>query len=68
MIKSNLAVLLAERRMKMYQLAEKAGISRNTVSAVYNDGWKMISRDVMDAICEALEVQPGDLFTRELPR
>ena len=68
MIKSNLAVLLAERRMKMYQLAEKAGISRNTVSAVYNDGLKMISRDVMDAICEALAIQPGDLFTRELPR
>ena len=62
MVKSNLPVLLAQRRMKMYQLAQEAGISRNTVSAIYNDHWKMVSRGVLDAICGALRIQPGDLL------
>ena len=64
-INTRLRVLLAERNMKQYELAQKAGIATNTVSAIARDDWDRISRDVMLAICAALDCQPGDLFTRE---
>jgi putative transcriptional regulator len=64
-INTRLRILLAERNMKQYELAEKAGISTVTVSAVARDQWDRISRDIMHAICEALDCQPGDLFVRE---
>ena len=64
-IKTRLRVLLAEENMKQYELAEKAGVSRNTVSAITRDEWDGISREVMLALCRALDCQPGDLFVRE---
>jgi len=61
-IRTRLRVLLAERNLKQYELAEKAGISKNTVSAFINDKWDRISRDVLWSICRALDCQPGDLL------
>ena len=61
-IRTRLRVLLAERNLKQYELAEKAGISKNTVSAFINDKWDRISRDVLLSICRALDCQPGDLL------
>ena len=52
--------------MKQYELADKAGVSTTTISAITRDDWDRISRDVMLAVCEALDCQPGDLFVREL--
>ncbi|NKB72488.1 MAG: helix-turn-helix domain-containing protein [Candidatus Latescibacteria bacterium] len=64
-IKTQLRVLLAQRNMKQYQLAQAAGIRPNTVTAIINDDWDRISRDVMLKICKVLDCQPGDLFVRE---
>ena len=64
-IKTRLRILLAERDLKQYQLAEKAGLSPATVSAVAQDEWDRISRGVLLRMCEALDCQPGDLFVRE---
>jgi putative transcriptional regulator len=64
-IKTRLRVLLAERNMKQYELAQKASISTTTVSAIAKDDWDRISRNVMLSICEALNCQPGDLFVKE---
>lgn len=51
--------------MKQYELAEMAGVSTNTISAITRDEWVGITREVMLAICKALDCQPGDLFVRE---
>jgi putative transcriptional regulator len=64
-IKTRLRILLAEHNLKQYELAEKAGVSPTTVSAIASDDWDRISREVMLKICEALDCQPGDLFVRE---
>ena len=64
-IKTRLRILLAERNLKQYQLAQQAGIAPNTVSAIINDDWDRISREVLLKICDALDCQPGDLFVRE---
>ncbi|NPV93482.1 MAG: helix-turn-helix transcriptional regulator [Firmicutes bacterium] len=61
-IKSNLSRILGERRMKMSELAERAGIAKNTVLTLYHARAKGITFEVMDKICIALDCQPGDLF------
>ena len=64
-IKTRLRVLLAERNLKQYQLAQLAGITPTTVSFIINDRWEKISRSVLRRICTALDCQPGDLFILE---
>jgi len=61
-IKSNLSRILGERRLKMTELAEQAGIAKNTVLALYHERAKGVTFEVMEKICAALNCQPGDLF------
>ena len=59
--------LLADRGWTAYQLA-KASDGRISMSAAYRlatGDWKCLSSDVLDALCDTLEVEPGDLFVRE---
>lgn len=59
MIKSNLPVLLAERRLKVADLIRMTDISKSTMHKIYNDQTTRIDFDTMDRICEALEVNVG---------
>ncbi|MDN3453932.1 helix-turn-helix transcriptional regulator, partial [Psychrobacter sp. APC 3350] len=59
----NLPVLLAERRMKVADLIRMTGISKSTVHKIYNEQTSRIDFDTMDKICEALDIEVGDLFT-----
>lgn len=63
MIICNLPVLLAERRMKVADLIRMTGISKSTVHKIYNEQTTRIDFETMDKICEALEIQVGDLYT-----
>ena len=63
MILCNLPVLLAERRMKVADLIRMTGISKSTVHKIYNEQTSRIDFDTMDKICEALDIEVGDLFT-----
>ena len=63
MILCNLPVLLAERRMKVADLIRMTGISKSTVHKIYNEQTSRIDFDTMDNICEALDIEVGDLFT-----
>ncbi|MDB5053923.1 MAG: helix-turn-helix protein [Bacilli bacterium] len=63
MIKCNLAVLMAERKMSIQDVADKTGLSRTTISALVNENGKGIQFDTMDDLCELLKVTPGDLFS-----
>jgi len=63
-IKCNLSRILGERRIKMAELAKRAGLAPNTVLALYHERAKGVTFEVMDKICEALGCQPGDLFER----
>ncbi|MGP4974404.1 helix-turn-helix domain-containing protein [Psychrobacter alimentarius] len=63
MILCNLPVLLAERRMKVADLIRMTGISKSTVHKIYNGQTSRIDFDTMDKICEALDIEVGDLFT-----
>ncbi|MCL6615200.1 MAG: helix-turn-helix transcriptional regulator [Firmicutes bacterium] len=64
MIRCNLSRILGERRIKMADLAKKAGVNKNTVLSLYHERAKGVTFEVMDKICEALACQPGELFER----
>lgn len=64
-IRIRLAALMAERGISGAELAEKVGIHANNLSRIKNghiEGFKLAT---LDALCEALECQPGDLLVRE---
>jgi len=61
-IKSNLSRILGERRIKMLELADNAGIAKTTVLSLYHEKAKGITFEVLEKVCAALNCQPGDLF------
>ncbi len=63
-IKCHLSRMLGERRIKMLELARRAGIAENTVRSLYYEQAKGVTFEVMDKLCAALDCQPGELFER----
>ncbi len=58
----NIDVMLAKRKMSVTELAEKVGITMANISILKNGKAKAIRLSTLEAICEALECQPGDLL------
>lgn len=63
MIKNNLAVLLAERGLKIGDAHAATGISRNTLSSFVNSKANGIQYDTLNKLCEYLDVSPGEILT-----
>lgn len=62
MIRNRLAVLLAERGLKITQVAKDTGISRNTITSTSQNDGKMIQLETIDVLCQYLNVTPGEFF------
>ena len=58
----NLDVMLAKRKMSMNELSDKVGITLANLSILKNNKGKAIRFSTLDAICQVLECQPGDLL------
>lgn len=58
----NLDVMLAKRKMSMTELAEKVGITMANLSILKNDKARAVRFSTLEAICKALDCQPGDLL------
>ncbi|MFB8003231.1 helix-turn-helix domain-containing protein [Nocardia sp. NPDC056000] len=58
----NIDVMLAKRKMTVTELAERVGITMANVSVLKNGKARAIRFSTLDAICEALECQPGDIL------
>ena len=64
----NLDVMLAKRKMKLKELSEKVGVSTVNLSILKQSKVKAVRFSTLNAICEALVCQPGDILEyRELP-
>ena len=61
-IKSKLAVMLAEKEMKLSELEEKTGISLNNLSILKTGKAKAVRFSTLNEVCRALNCQPGDLL------
>lgn len=58
----NLDVMLARRKMKLQDLAEIVGITVQNLSILKTGKAKAIRFSTLDAICHALNCQPGEIF------
>ena len=58
----NIDVMLARRKMSVTELAEKVGITLANISILKNGKAKAIRFSTLEAICKALECQPGDVL------
>lgn len=61
-INIHIDVMLAKRKMSVTELAEKVGISMANLSILKNEKAKAIRLSTLEAICKALDCQPGDIL------
>lgn len=57
-----LDVMLARRKMRSRELAERIGITEQNLSLLKSGKVKGVRFDTLARICEVLECQPGDLL------
>ena len=62
MIRVRLDYLLLDRRMKLVDLAEITGIALNNLSLLKTGKVKAVRFSTLEAVCKALQCQPGDLL------
>lgn len=60
-----LDVMLARRKMRSKELAERIGITEQNVSLLKSGKVKGVRFDTLEKICEALDCQPGDILIFE---
>lgn len=58
----NVDVMMAKRKMSSGELAEKIGITQANLSILKTGKAKAIRFTTLDAICKALDCQPGDVL------
>ena len=58
----NVDVMMAKRKMSSQELAEKIGITPANLSVLKTGKAKAIRFSTLEAICEALDCQPGDVL------
>ncbi len=62
MIEVNVDVMLSKRKMSSGELAAKVGITPANLSILKTGKAKAIRFSTLEAICEALQCQPGDIL------
>ena len=58
----NIDVMLARRKMSVTELAGKVGITMANLSILKNGKAKAVRFSTLEAICKALDCQPGDIL------
>lgn len=59
--------VMADRKISLNELAERVGISNVNLSNIKTGKIRAIRFSTLEAICEVLECQPGDLLEYEKP-
>ena len=54
--------MMAKRKIGLAELAGKVGITNANLSILKNNKAKAVRLETLDAICKALECQPGDIL------
>lgn len=62
----NVDVMLAKRKMSSTELAEKVGITLTNLSILKTNKAKAIRFSTLEAICRALDCQPGDILEYQM--
>ena len=64
----NLDVMLARRKMSLTELSEKVGITMANLSILKKGKAKAVRFSTLEAICEVLDCQPGDILEFEMDK
>ena len=62
MIVFHIDVMLAKRKMSLTELSERVGITMANLSILKTGKAKAVRFSTLEAICRALECQPGDVL------
>ena len=62
MIRINLDVMLARRKMSLTELSERVGVTLANLSILKTGKAKAVRFTTLDALCRALDCQPGDIL------
>ena len=58
----NLDVMMAKRKMSLNELSEKVGLTLANLSILKTGKAKAVRFSTLEAICKALDCQPGDIL------
>ena len=62
MIVINIDVMLARRKMSLTELSERVGVTLANLSVLKTGKAKAVRFSTLDALCRALDCQPGDIL------
>ena len=65
MIRVDLDVMMAKRKMSLTELSQRVGITMANLSILKNGHAKAVRMSTLEAICKALRCQPGDILIYE---
>lgn len=65
MIRVNLDVMLARRKMRLGELADIVGVSIQNLSVLKTGKARAVRFSTLDALCRALDCQPGDILEHD---
>ena len=65
MIRVDLDVMMAKRKMSLTELSSKVGITMANLSILKNGHAKAVRMSTLEAICKVLKCQPGDVLIYE---
>ena len=64
MIKCNLSLLMGIKKVNIQTVHEQTGLTRNTISNLYNEKTTRIDYETIDKICKYFNCQVGELLER----
>ncbi len=64
MIRCELSTILGMKKLKVADVARDTGINKNTLYRLYNETATRVELDVVDKLCEYLNVEVGDLLKK----
>lgn len=62
MVKCHLSKIMGEKKLKISDVARETGISRGTITRLYQETAQRIEIGVLNKLCRFLDCQVGDLF------
>lgn len=65
MIEIKLSRIMGEQRKTIQKVADETGLSRSTLSCLYNNKATRVDLNTLDKLCECLNCEPGDIIVRK---
>lgn len=61
-VRNNLRVLMAKKKMNIQDVSDATGLSRKSISKLYHEESIQITFDVIARLCDLFDVEPGELL------